>query len=741
MAKFAQVIVDLSIEKLDRPFTYEIPEQLQEKVTIGTQVEIPFGKGNRTLKGFVIGLSDESGLGPEILLKPISSVLPERGVTNDLIELAAFISKNFGGTLNAALKTVLPIKKNVQAKEIKSVELLVTGERAKALLTQYEKRHAVARYRVVEALLKDGELEMSIITNKLAVSSTVIKELEKQGIVAINSQRSFRNPVDYENGGNYRPVLTDEQQFIVDSITKEKQTSLIHGVTGSGKTEVYMGLIEAAIKENKQAILLIPEIALTYQTVMRFVHRFGDRVSVMHSKLSDGERYDQLVRAQKGEIDVMIGPRSALFTPFERLGLIIIDEEHEGSYKSETVPKYHAREVAIERARQVGGYVVLGSATPSLSTYYKCQNGEYRYYTLKNRFNQKALPKVSIVDLRQELRNGNRSMFSEKLTKEIEDRLEKKEQIMLFLNRRGVAGFVNCRSCGFVYKCPHCDVSLTEHRNGKLICHYCGYETQRINQCPSCGSKFIGGFKVGTQKVEDLVKQRFPQARVLRMDADSTKSKDSYEEILSGFANGEADILIGTQMIVKGHDFKNVTLVGILAADLSLQISNYMASERTFQLLTQAAGRAGRGEKEGSVVIQTYMPDHYSILTASEQNYEAFYKSEMVYRKLMHYPPVGNMLVLLLTSDKEEELEILGSDLVTQIKKYIDQAGYKKISLLGPTDATVKKIKDIYRKTIYIKAMDYQQLVQIKEWVEQYRQDTEFAHGNVSYDFNPLNGF
>ncbi|MDE6688104.1 MAG: primosomal protein N', partial [Lachnospiraceae bacterium] len=377
--------------------------------------------------------------------------------------------------------------------------------------------------------------------------------------------------------------------------------SLLHGITGSGKTEVYMELIEKNISMGKQAIVLIPEIALTFQTLMRFYARFGDRVSVLHSRLSDGERYDQYERARTGQLDVMIGPRSALFTPFMQLGLIVIDEEHENSYKSEKMPKYHAREVAEYIAKRDHAALVLGSATPSLESYYRALKGEYRLYELKYRPQNAVLPQVYIADMRKELKEGNKSFFSRKLKELMLERLLREEQIMLFINRRGYAGFVSCRECGYVVKCPHCDVSLSQHHgNGmyqkkeqKLICHYCGYQTDMLMECPECGSPYIAGFRAGTQRIEEELKKWYPSVRVLRMDADTTRKKEDYEKILSSFAAHEADVLIGTQMIVKGHDFPNTTLVGAIAADLSLSVGDYRAAERTFQLLTQAAGRAG----------------------------------------------------------------------------------------------------------------------------------------------------
>ncbi len=477
---------------------------------------------------------------------------------------------------------------------------------------------------------------------------------------------------------------------------------------------------------------------MTYQTVMRFYGRFGERVSIMNSRLSKGERYDQFLRAKNGEIDIMIGPRSALFTPFLNLGLIIIDEEHEGSYKSESLPRYHARETAIERARMADASVVLGSATPSVDSYYKAQKGEYQLIEMTQRATYQPLPACDVVDLREELKSGNRSILSRKLQDLIEDRLAKKQQIMLFLNRRGLSGFVSCRACGCVMKCPHCDVSLSLHKDGKLMCHYCGYEEKAPLVCPKCQSKYISGFKAGTQKIEEVVKQRFPMARTLRMDFDTTRSKDSYEKILSAFSSQEADILIGTQMIVKGHDFPKVTLVGILAADLSMYASDYRASERTFQLLTQAAGRAGRGSEAGEVVIQTYNPEHYSIQTAKTQDYGAFYQAEISVRKIMAYPPISNLMLVMFTAKQQKQADWAASYLAALIKK----AQIAELKMIGPANALIGKMNDIYRKVIYIKHSEYHQLVRLKDRLELFLKDRkEFKEIHISFDFNPMNGF
>ncbi len=463
---------------------------------------------------------------------------------------------------------------------------------------------------------------------------------------------------------------------------------------------------------------------------MRFYNKFGDKVSILNSRMSAGERYDQYRRAREGQIDIMIGPRSALFTPFSDLGLIIIDEEHEGAYKSGQIPRYHAREVAIERARMTGATVVLGSATPSTDSYYKAAKGEYKYLALTKRANEKPLPECHIVDLREELKHGNRGILSDMLQEKIRDRLDKNEQVMLFLNRRGLSGFVSCRACGEVIKCPHCDVSLSLHNNGTMTCHYCGYTMPAVKTCPSCGSKYIGGFKAGTQKIEEFVKKAYPGARVLRMDFDTTRKKDSYEEILSAFANNEADILVGTQMIVKGHDFPNVTLVGILAADMSLNVSDYMAAERTSELLTQAAGRAGRGTKNGEVVLQTYQPDHYSIVNAKAQDYESFYEQEIMYRSIMNYPPVNHMLVVHVSSENEEHAKAFAG-----ILKAMINVG----NVIGPAPAGIAKINDVFRQMVYVKHPDYNQLVGIKDKLEKYAlEDRKFTDVQTSFDFDPV---
>ena len=748
VAKYANIIVDISHEKLDKTFQYLIPEELADEVRVGVLVDIPFG--SRSITGYVVELTDEAEFDID-RLKPIAGV--KKGsvpIESQLIELAGWMRKNYGGTMNQALKTVIPIKQKAKAIERKILKLIISKEEAIHKLALYEAKHSTAKAKLLRELMDAGVLEQSLVTQKLNVSTSTIKSLEKDKVIEIEVTKEYRNPVNHLESKGYHLTLNERQQAVVDHITTDMEngkskTYLIKGVTGSGKTEVYMELIAHTIASGKQAIVLIPEIALTFQTVMRFYNRFGDRVSIMNSRLSPGEKYDQYLRAKNGDIDIMIGPRSALFAPFERLGLIIIDEEHESSYKSEPIPRYHARETAIERARLNGASVVLGSATPSLDSYYHAKNGEYELLELTQRVQEKPLPSCEVIDLREELKNGNRSILSERLQELMEDRLAKKQQMMLFLNRRGVAGFMSCRSCGYVVKCPHCDVSLSQHNNGKMVCHYCGYEEPEPSVCPSCGSKYISGFKAGTQKIEEVVQKRFPQARVLRMDFDTTRTKDSYEQILQAFANQEADILIGTQMIVKGHDFPNVTLVGVLAADMSLHISDFHAAERTFQLLTQAAGRAGRGNEPGDVIIQTYNPEHYAVLTAKEQDYESFYEQEIMYRQIGFYPPIWNLLLVMCTSENEKQLQYASEKLVKRLQGHVDndmEFDRKPIQIVGPTDATIARVNDVYRKVIYIKTKDYQNLVLLKDRLESYIKDNrDFGQVSVQFDFNPMSGF
>ena len=746
---YADIIIDITHEKLDKVFQYRVPEELEGDLRTGAGVIVPFGRGNRETKGYIVGFSETCDYDAEKIKDILRTDTSSVAIEARLVALAAWMKEYYGGTMIQALKTVLPIKRTEQQKEQRILKRCISREAGEKKLEEYLHKNQKARARLMAALLDDEEVEYSLISQKLNITLTVVRALEEQGVLEIKNHKIYRNPVKEKEQQRHFITYTEEQESAIRTFENDykkgiRKTYLLYGVTGSGKTEVYMEMIRQVVKEKRQAIVLIPEIALTYQTVMRFYRTFGERVSIMNSRLSPGERFDQFERAKNGDVDIMIGPRSALFTPFSKLGLIIIDEEHESSYKSETLPRYHARETAIERARMCGASVVLGSATPSVESYYKAKTGEYELLELKHRVAEKPLPKVEVVDLREELKAGNRSILSVRLQELMEDRLKKGQQMMLFINRRGVAGFVSCRACGHVLKCPHCDVSLSQHGSGaatRLVCHYCGYTTIQPGLCPVCGSKYISGFKAGTQKIEQVVKARFPQARVLRMDMDTTRIKDGYEQILSAFSNHEADILIGTQMIVKGHDFPGVTLVGVLAADLSLYISDYRASERTFQLLTQAAGRAGRGDIPGNVIIQTYDPDHYSITTAKEQNYEAFYGQEIEYRKMMRYPPVWNMLYILCASKNEAAASEAAVALMGKIDQIVRENS-EKIFSIGPSDAPVAKISDVYRKVIYVKTREYQTLVILKDGLEAFIKDNRlYQNVAVGFDFNPVNGF
>jgi len=741
---YADVIIDITNEKLDKVFQYKIPDSMAGQLRIGMEVRIPFGRGNREITGYITGFSETCNY-DEAKLKELYGPAKESvAIESRLVTLAAWMKENYGGTMIQALKTVLPIKHTERAKQKRLLRRIVSREEGEKRLEEYQRKNQKARARLMAALLDDEEIEASLVMQKLNITLPVIRALEEQGVLEISSRRVYRNPVSHGEKEKEDFLPSPEQERAIRTFCRDYEagvhrTYLIHGVTGSGKTEVYMEMIRQVVVSGRQAIVLIPEIALTYQTVMRFRRRFGDRVSIMNSRLSSGERYDQMMRAKKGELDVMIGPRSALFTPFPNLGLIVIDEEHEAAYKSEQTPRYHARETAVERARLEMASVVLGSATPSLEAFYRCRRGEYCLLELKERAAAGRLPEVYIADMREELRRGNRSILSDRLRELMKDRLEKGEQTMLFLNRRGYAGFLSCRSCGHVVKCPHCDVSLSSHRNGKLICHYCGYEQAAVAICPQCGSRHIGGFRAGTQQIEELVGREFEGARVLRMDLDTTRQKDGYEKILEAFANEEADILVGTQMIVKGHDFPNVTLVGILAADMSLYSDDYRSAERTFELLTQAAGRAGRGEKNGEVVIQTYSPGHYSIQTAAKQDYPAFYEEEMNYRDLMGYPPASHLMAVMLSGPDEELLEKGAYYLKEYVLRIVK--GHQ-VQVIGPASPYVGKVKDMYRRVVYLKEESYAVLVEIKNRLEQYIEiNRGFDKMWIQFDFDPMKVF
>ena len=742
MAVYIDVIVDISVNSLDRIFQYRVPEELLDAVTVGCQVNVPFGSGNRRRQAYVIGVDTVLAYDAS-KIKDILGVTKAPAATGQLIALADWMHERYGCTMAQALKTVLPVKKSV--KEVKrTAYFLADREGAQQLLEKSRKsRREKARVRLLEAMLKEGCMSKETVTGVLQISASTMKSILQTGVIREETSQVYRNPVRQRLDGWQEVCLNDEQMNAVASIwqnaaicrehwSREQGMHLLYGITGSGKTEVYMALMEKVLNEGRQIIVLIPEISLTLQTVSRFYARFGSQIAVMNSRLSAGERYDQYMRAKRGEASIMIGPRSALFTPFDRLGLIIIDEEHESAYQSEIVPRYQAAEVAARRAEMSGALVVLGSATPSVAVYQKAREGMIGLHRLTQRARTGSrLPDVKVVDLREEFRMKNRGILSQSLHEAMDACLKRGDQMMLFLNRRGYAGFVSCRSCGYVVKCRHCDVSMTVHHHTLLKCHYCGSEQPMPRVCPSCGSPYIAGFGVGTQKVEEFVQKEFPEARILRMDRDTTSGKDDMGRILQTFSEGGADILIGTQMIVKGHDFANVTLVGILAADLSLFAGDYQSSERTFQLLTQSAGRAGRGDRPGEVIIQTYQPEHYCIQTAAAQDYDSFYSQEIRFRQMLHYPPDRQMMVMLAEGEHDQQT----GQAVQKLREIAGEADFEAVEFIGPSRAGIAKAKDLYRYTMYMKHQDIKELMRLRDFLEGYLKWSQ-QFSNIYFTFD-----
>ena len=760
-AKYVDIIIDISHEAIDRAFQYEVPLSLYGKISLGMQVRVPFGTGNHLRTGYVIGMSDHPDW-PVERIKQVQGIVEKQiPVEGQLIRLAAWMRETYGSTMYQALMTVMPVKKKIRPVEKKLLQLAVEPEEGRLRLLEYRRKHNVAKARLLEALLEHGEIPYDLAKDKLNISKSTCDRMMEEGTLTVWTQTQYREAGNRRQMTEPEPELNPAQQALVEAFTEDYQkgdyqTYLLHGVTGSGKTEVYMHTIDVVLEQGRQVIVLIPEIALTFQTVMRFRRHFGDRITILNSRMSDGERYDQFERIRRREVDIVIGPRSALFAPFPNLGLIVIDEEQEGSYKSDNIPKYHAREVAEKRAQMCGASLILGSATPSLNAYYRAQKGEYRLWKLTDRVRAAKLPEVELIDMREELQNGNRSRFSYRLQNLIQERLEAKEQIMIFMNRRGYSSFVSCRSCGEVVNCPHCQVSLTyhDHNTGhpRLVCHYCGYEEPFVQKCKVCGSAMIGRFGSGTQMVEGELRERFPEATILRMDADTTKGKQGHEAILETFADGKADILVGTQMIVKGHDFPNVTLVGVLAADLSLHSQDYMAGERTFDLLTQAAGRAGRGEKPGRVVIQSYDPEQVVIQTAASQDYEAFYENEIAYRRLLRYPPVCNMLAVLITSEQEAVVDLVAGRIAAYARTVSEEEVKSRVAdsehpvdpvrVIGPATPVIAKVKDLYRRVLYLKSLDEAALLTVRAQIEaQVGIMQEQNQIRVYFDLNPMKGY
>ncbi|HHT74348.1 MAG TPA: primosomal protein N' [Firmicutes bacterium] len=693
---YAGVIVDVKAEAVDRIFTYRIPPHLN--VEVGHRVLVPFGP--RRLEGYVINLTENPSISPD-KIRDIARVLDsEPVILPSLMELALWMRGAYHGLLSEALQYMLPPgvrfgRERVGVKVKQVVRLLSPNPELSP--------RATAQRRMVEMLRTSGPMEAAELVKGAGGSYQALQALEKKGVVAISHEQVERR-AEWDEIAFPAPALTPAQTQacadILAELAGEGRPVLLHGVTGSGKTEVYLQIIKRVLDQGKQALVLVPEIALTPQTVSRFGSRFGESIAVLHSGLSDGERHDEWWRIFRGEAEVVIGARSAVFAPLKRLGLIVIDEEHEGTYKqSEGSIRYHTRAVAEKRAELAGALVVLGSATPSVESYHRAIAGTYRLVSLPERVEQRPLPKVELVDMRAEFEAGNRSMLSRSLHQALQHVLQRQEQAIILLNRRGFSAFVLCRECGHVLQCENCSVSMTYHKaDGKMHCHYCTARQELPEKCPNCASRYLRQFGVGTEQVQEVLKKMFPQAEIKRMDADTTRRKGAHRAILKSFAAGRTHILIGTQMVAKGLDFPNVTLVGVLSADLSLNLPDIRASERTFQLLTQVAGRAGRGDRPGRVIIQCYDPAHFAIQAAKEHDYRRFFRQEISFRRQMGYPPFAELVRILCTGP-----EGAAEKHIRQIGKFLKDNGVTQDQLYGPAPAPIGKIKGRHRWQIVLK--------------------------------------
>ncbi|MBQ6820140.1 MAG: primosomal protein N' [Clostridium sp.] len=728
MKVYAEVIINSDALDIDKPFTYEVPVELQKSIELGQWVKVPFGNKNASVDGFILSLKDDSITGMKI--KKIKSIVIEKPLlSKNNIRLIEFLKENYLCRYIDGIRLLIPqgILKGITNK----YKLVVSLSSNNIPENIYEK------YKDIFEIIKknNGIFNKAELIRKYNISTYKLNKLIKADYLKVEEEIVYRynlkNYIEYKEKN-----LTEDQQKVINKIyASNKNIFLLKGVTGSGKTEVYMRIVKEELDKGKTAVILVPEISLTPQMVERVKGRFGKEVAVFHSKLSDGERYDEWYRIKEGKAKVVIGARSALFLPYNNLGVIIIDEEHESTYKSEHSPKYVTKEVAEFISSLTGCKVILGSATPSIETYYKAISGEIELLELNSRVENKPMPNIDIIDMRLELNSGNMSMFSRKLFLEIKEALNKKEQIILFLNRRGFSTFVSCRSCGYVFKCSKCDISMTFHKNGSLICHCCGYREYQQKICPKCKSKYVKYFGAGTERVEEEVKKYFKDAKVLRMDMDTTRNKDSYENIYNAFKNGEADILIGTQMISKGLDFENVTVVGVLAADISLNLPDYRAAEKTFQIITQVSGRAGRGSKGGTVVVQSYNPNHYSLNYAKNYDYEGFYNEEFTTRGLMHYPPFSKILLINVTSKNENSLKLFMEKLKNEFNKI--ESEENSIEILGPSPCIISKIKDNFRWQIIFKgdlSLDFCE--KIKDKLYQMNKNV-YNEIKVTIDINP----
>jgi len=745
---FAGVIIDRAHPSLDKVFHYRIPPELKDKVQLGMRVLVPFGTYNKGIEGYVVSLEDKADV-PLDKVKSIKKVLDDFPIIlPKFIPLIYWMKKEYHClTIEALHCFITPgLRLNIREKYHKVVYLTLDKDISRCISSVERRSPYMAD--ILRILDEQDGIPLAELSEKAGgapISS--FHNLEKRGWIKLVDEEIYRDPWD---NSICQPeklhILTDDQQRafneIEQGILNNKGIYLLHGVTGSGKTEIYMRVVEKILGLNRQAIVLVPEISLTPQTVERFKQRFENRVAILHSALSAGERYDEWRKIYNQEVDIVVGARSAVFAPLKRLGAIIIDEAHEDTYKSEASPRYHAVGVAKKRCQIEDAILILGTATPSLEDYYLAENKKYSLITIKERIDQKSLPFVEVVDMRKEIEKGNRSIFSCCLYEGIKKVLDNKEQGILLLNRRGYAQFVSCRSCGYVVKCQNCDISLTYHSKENLLkCHYCGETYPYPQICPNCKSKYIKHFGIGTQRVEEEIKKFFPTARVIRMDVDTTSTKGAHQRILNAFRNREYDFLLGTQMVAKGLDFPMVTLVGVIAADISLNLPDYRSSEKPFQLITQVAGRAGRGDREGRVIVQTYQPEHYAIDYASRHDYEGFYRKEMKVRKSFEYPPFSHIIRILVSGEVEGEVmelaQAVNEWIGNQIKK--DLILRQGLIQCGAYPAPLEKIRNKYRWHIVLRIKCEEMFIEryhelMDECLKKFRNSTK----TVVVDFHPL---
>lgn len=726
---YAEVLIEYGVKSLDKTFTYIIPEHLKEDLKVGMKVLIPFA--TKTINGFVVNIKDT--FDDDFEIKEILDIVDKELVLDsEMLKMGKHLQEKTLCSLISAYKTMLPSSLKVKDKKhnYDLFDTYIVANKSDEEIEEYilSNPRAKKQIEILKAIMLDHEVL------KKTISGSSLDTLLNKSLLKEKKVQKYR--LNY--GTNYnlvKPTLTFEQQNAVDKISEhlnQEKTFLIHGVTGSGKTEIYFNLIDKVLSEKKTALVLVPEITLTTQIVKRFYERFGSCVAIFHSALSEGERYDEYLKILRGEVTIVVGTRSAIFVPLKNLGIIIIDEEHSENYKQDNNPRYNTLDMALFRSKYNQIPLVLGSATPTLESMARAKKGVYELITLNNRVGNAVLPDVTIVDMEQEMKKRN-LVFSELLSNKINDRLNKKEQIILLLNRRGFSTIITCGSCGYTYTCPYCDISLTYHKtNNNLRCHYCGYTVLKADKCPECHEEALNYYGLGTEKLESVINENFPNARVVRMDTDTTQNKGSHERIINSFKNGDYDILLGTQMISKGLDFPRVTLVGVINADSSLNIPDFRSSERTFALLNQVAGRAGRSDLKGEVVIQTFNPDNFTLECVKEQNYNKFYEYEMNIRKTLKYPPYYYLASVKITSKEYE----LASNEARKVYKYLKNNIDSSSLILGPTTAQMFKLNNIYRFQIIIKYRFDDKLNEVLKDL-----DTMYIGNNnvgIEIDINPL---